>query len=67
MFDVHAQQSQYNIFSRTIRLYLLKTVHFKKTVAQSSFLADFVLISANMKTLLKEMRIAKCLLKTNKL
>ena len=41
-------------------------IYFKKTVAQSSFFfksvvifADFVLISAKMTTLLKEMRILK--------
>ena len=44
---------------------LLKSVHFKKKVAQSSFLSkfvifgDFALISAKMTTLLKEMRIAQ--------
>ena len=40
--------------------YLLKSIHFKKTVVQSSFLSKvFVLISAKMTTLLKEMRIAQ--------
>ena len=41
-------------------IHLLKSIHFKKTVAQSLFLSKvFVMISAKMTTLLKEMRIAQ--------
>ena len=52
--------------SKFLTFCVLKSVHFKKTVAQSSFLskvfiifADFVLITVKMTTLLKEMRIVQ--------
>ena len=46
-----------------LHYYMLKSVHFKKTVVQSSFLSKVAIFaeiktkSAKMKTLLKEMRI----------
>ena len=50
--------------------FVLKSVHFKKTVAQSSFLSKLLsffltFISAKMTTLLKGMRMRNCLLKMN--
>ena len=43
----------------------LKSVHFKKTVAQSTFLSKVILAEIKMITILKEMRIVQLSFKMN--
>ena len=63
---IEEQSVTYYELPKIVKNDTIKSVHFKMTVTQSSFLSkvlsffsDFVLISAKMTTLLKEMRIAQ--------